>query len=178
MVTLNSKSFSTAIRMAVEEYTISELYIDNNITSKEEVLERINNGDDFILDITLNDYSDWDNIAKATDEGEYYTCRIKCFGNETIEKVFFNYITEDWEDRSFGKDIQELTDDEIAEYYKDLEIEENASIHPLYLEYREYCSIWQSNFNATFAFNNGNRGLTQKMHGNEPDSFSKWLKQH
>ena len=62
--------------MAVEEYTISELYIDNNITSKEEVLERINNGDDFILDITLNDYSDWDNIAKATDEGEYYTCRI------------------------------------------------------------------------------------------------------
>ena len=45
MVTLTSKSFSTAIRMAVEEYTISELYIDNNITSKEEVLERINNGE-------------------------------------------------------------------------------------------------------------------------------------
>lgn len=120
---------------------------------------------------------DIDDLAKETGRGEYFKCRITRFGNTTVEDLFFNYLTDSWEHyASHGAEIHELSEDELEEYRKDQEIEDNATGHPRWEEYREYCSDWQTQFNGQFAYHGGNSNEAVKIMGSGPASFAEFLK--
>lgn len=129
---------------------------------------------EIVVEMSIDDIDD---LAKETGHGVYYKCRITKYGSTSVEDLFYNWLTEDWEHHeSYHADIHQMSDEEIEEHNKDLQIEEKASEHPRYSEYQEYCSDWQSNFNSQYAYHNGNGRETRKIMGNEPLSFAEFLK--
>jgi len=103
------------MKFKIEKETIEALEgYEHEIINDEE--------DEYYITVEMDDINEIDNLAKETNNGMYYTCRIKKYGKTKIEDLFYNWLTEDWEHiASYHADIEEMTDEEAEEYQKLIE---------------------------------------------------------